>query len=531
MGCLRFTAAMAFLFFAGSAFAQDASITKRIDADLKAAWQKETVTPSAKSTDGEFLRRIYLDLVGIIPTYDETVSFLKDTAADKRTKLIDKLLADPRFAKQQADIWDLVLFGRNPQNAESTRKRDGFKKWLTGQFEKNQPIDQISKKLLLADEDGSEMFYVQYRNQAEEATVAVTRIFLGLQLQCARCHDHPFEAWTQRDFYGMAGFFVRVVVADGGGTPMMKKFKIGEKAIGEVLFVGAVKDQKPGQKGEPVRPKFLGGAELEEPAAPKDVKKDDYKEGKLPPRPAFSRKEKIAEWITSPSNPYFARAMANRMWSQLMGRGFVHPVDDLGGKTAPSHPELLDALAKHLVDTKYDVKSFVRAVVMSDAYQLSSIGASKDALPPWYERARIRPLTAEELWASFKSATKTPADFYKTGGEPTEYVARFFGEPTDGLGNFQGSLAEHLFLNNAAYLRQLAQPKNGNLGDSIMTMKGTWEEKVDRLFLSMLNRPPSDTERVRFVEHFSAGDAKMLPGLVEEAVWSLMCCSEFRFNR
>jgi hypothetical protein len=529
MARLRFFSVLVLFSLASLARADEKSLTTLVDSSLQEGWKREKLTPSAKSSDGEFLRRIYIDLVGVIPSFEETEAFLKDTDSNKRTKWIDKLIADERFSRQQADFWDLVLFGRNPQNGEATRKRDGFKKWLTDQFAKNQPLDQISKRLLLAEEEGSELFHVQYRNQPEEATVAVTRIFLGLQLQCARCHDHPFEAWTQKDFYGMAGFFVRVVVVDGGGTPMMKKFKVGEKSVGEVLFTGAVKDQKPGQKGEPVRPRFLGGDELVEPAPPKDAKKEDLKDNKLPAKPAFSRKEKIAEWVTASTNPYFARALANRIWSQYMGRGFVHPVDDLGGKNAPSHPQLLDALTKHLVDTKFDVKSIVRAIVNSDAYQLSSIGPNKNALPEWYERARVRPMSAEELWASFKVATQTSAESMKTVGEPTEYLVRFFGEPTDGLGNFQGSLAEHLFLNNATHLRQLAQARKGNLGDVLSTMKGTPEEKVNRLFLSMLNRSPSDSERVRFMKHLN-GDAKMAPVLLEEAIWSLMCCSEFRFN-
>ncbi|HEX3316186.1 MAG TPA: DUF1549 and DUF1553 domain-containing protein [Gemmataceae bacterium] len=508
--------------------AQD-PLTRKIDAEIKAAWDREKVKPAAKSTDAEFVRRIYLDLVGTIPSYEETKKFLADPEPDKRKKLIDSLLASKRFCAAQADVWDLVLFGRHPQNAEATRKRDGFKKWLAERIEKKEPLDGIVKKLLLGEEDGSEMFLVQYKNAPEEATVAVTRVFLGLQLQCARCHDHPFAIWTQRDFYGMAGFFVRVVVADGGGSSKMRKFKIGEKSVGEVLFTGAVKDQKPGQKGEPIRPKFLGGDVLDEPPAPKDAKKQAVKEGKLPPRPAFSRKQKIAEWVTKADNPYFARAMANRIWAQFMGRGFVNPVDDLGGKLEPTHPELLDALAKHLKETKFDLKDIIRAIVLSDAYQLSSVGPSKDAAPEWYERARVRPLSAEELWTSFKIAAQTPADAFKGSGEPMEYVVRFFGEPTDGLGHFQGSLAEHLFLNNAQQLRQMAQSRKGNLAEAILAMKAPSDEKVDRMFLSILSRPPSEVERKRFVEHL-AGDAKMKPVLVEEAIWTLMSCSEFRFN-
>src|SRR5262245_55001553 len=186
-----------------------------IDTQARAAWQREKITPPTRCDDPTFLRRVFLDLAGTIPTYEEAKTFLADRDPDRRAKLVERLLDDPRYARAQALVWDQVLFGRNPPNADAVRKRDGLKKWLADKFAKNEPYDRWVRELLLAEQEGSETFLVQYRNQPEEATVAVTRIFLGTQLQCARCHDHPFENWTQRDFYGMAGFFVRLVVVDG----------------------------------------------------------------------------------------------------------------------------------------------------------------------------------------------------------------------------------------------------------------------------------------------------------------------------
>ena len=252
------------------------SLRQAIDHEIQAGWTKAKVKPAEPGSDTVFLRRVYLDLVGVIPSYEETTRFLKDTNPDKRENLIDQLLADPRFAQQQAQVWDLVLFGRNPGQGEATRKRDGFKKWLATQFEKDVPYDRWVKDILLA-EQGAELFYVQFRNQPEDATVAVTRIFLGTQLQCARCHDHPFERWTQKDFYGMAGFFVRLVVMDAPAAEKTKGFRIAEKSTGDVLFSGSVKDQKPGRKGDPVKPKFLGGVELKEPEVPKGFKDPEFK--------------------------------------------------------------------------------------------------------------------------------------------------------------------------------------------------------------------------------------------------------------
>ena len=515
---LRTFSILGLLLLSSVSTAQEKPLRQVIDAEIKKGWQKDKITPAGRSSDSVFLRRIYLDLVGVVPSYEDTTAFLKDTDPRKREKLINKLLAEPRYATQQAHFWDLVLFGRHPQNIFDTRKHDGFTKWLAGEFAKNEPYDRIVKQILTGEQEGSEMFYVQYRNAPEEAATAVSRVFLGTQLQCARCHDHPFEAWTQKDFFGMAGFFVRLVVIDGGGAEGKKKFKIAEKSTGDVLFAGSVKELKPGMKGDPIKPKFLGGLELKEPPMPKDFKEPVLKGNTAPPKPAFSRKEKLAEWVTAKENPYFARAIANRVWSQFMGRGFVHPVDDLGSeKKEPSHPALLKAITAGIVEHKFDLKWLVREIVNSDAYQLGDSGPGKEAIPPMYERARVRPLSVEELMPSLRVATAYDPAWMKNTGDYGEYFMRYFGEPNDGQGHFQGSLAEHLFLNNSPMIRQFAQPRKGNLGDTIVTMKGSWEEKVDRIFLSVLSRTPTVAERERFVKHLSS-DAKMTPVLVEDAI-------------
>ncbi len=517
--------------FALTLRADDKPLRQIIDAEVKGAWQREKITPAPKADDAAFLRRVYIDLIGTIPTYEETTAFLKEQASAKRELLIDKLLADPRFATHQADVWDLVFFGRHPGGGDSIRRRDAFKQWLAGKFEKNVPYDKWVRDLLYAEEEGSQFYYAQFRGAPEEATVQISRLFLGMQLQCARCHDHPYDKWTQKDFYGMAGFFVRLVVSESAGMGNTRRFTIGEKEFGEVLFTGAVKDQKPGQKGEPVKPKFLGGDELKEPPTPKDAKKIEPKEGAKLPKPAFSRKEKIAAWLTASDNSYFAKAVANRVWAQFMGRGIVHPVDDIGEKNKPSHPELLKTLAEQMVAHKFDLKWLIRELVSSETYQLASTGPSRDALPKWFERARVRPLSAEEIMAVFRQATMhdtgDPASAKKPISTGEEYFRIYFGEPTDGLGEFQGSISEHLFLNNG-HVWQIIRRKKGNLAETLISSKDSWEQKVDRLFLTVLNRPPKERERKKFVD-FLQSDKKS-DGLVEEAIWVLMNTAEFRFN-
>lgn len=528
---LPYTTVFALLAFLAAAtpvaLAQEKPLRQVIDAEISAAWQREKITPAGRCNDAAFLRRIYLDLVGAVPSYEQVRQFLDDGDSKKREKLIDRLFDDPRYASHQSEVWDLVLFGRDPAGGDITRRRDGFKKWLAGKFAKNVSYDRWVRDLLLAEEEGSELYYVQYRSQPEEATVGISRIFLGTQLQCARCHDHPFESWTQRDFYGMAGFFVRLQVLEQG-SGAKARVRIAEKSTGEVLFTGSVKEQKPGQKGEPVRPKFLGGVDLNEPPVPKDFKEPKLKADANPPPPLFSRKHKLAEWLTAVENPYFARAVANRVWGQFMGRGLVHPVDDLSDKHMPTHPALLKALTDHVLASKFDLKSLIRELVNSETYQQAGNGPVAEAMPVWFERARVRPLSAEELLASFMSATGVTEDALKNGNI-REYMRIYFGSPTDGQGHFQGSLGEHLFLNNGYELRIFTQARKGNLADALLQMKTPWEEKVDRLYLSVLSRPPSAGERQRLAQHLNS-DPKMTATLVEEAIWVLMSCSEFRFN-
>ena len=514
--------------FAGAA---DVPLREVIDKEVRSACEKKAIPLAPKSDDATFLRRVYLDLVGTIPTYDEAKQFLDDADAGKRDALIQRLLDDPRYPQQQAAIWDLTLFGRNPPNQDATRNRTLFKQWLTDKFAKNEPYDRWVRDLLLAEQEGSELFYVQYTNKAEDLAEAFSKVFLGTQIQCARCHDHPSTDLLQKDFYGMAGFFVRLVVLDQGssgeGEKKVKKFKIGEKSSGDVLFAGNAKELKPGMKGEPVKPKFLSGSPLEEPALPAGFKEPEVKgDVKSLPKPLFSRKEKLAEWATSPTNPFFARAIVNRVWAQFMGRGIVHPIDNFVDDNKPTLPALLDALTQQFIEHQFDMKWLIRELVSSGVYQRASTGESKDALPKHFERARVRPLSAEEIQATLKTAGGDPA--VKSEGSTGEYFLRYFGEPVNGMGEFQGSLGEHLFLNNSDNVRAFIRRKKGNLADGICASTDPWEQRVDRMFLSVLTRLPTDPERRKFATYLTS-DPKT-EAVVEEALWVLVNLSEFRFN-
>jgi len=522
--------------------AEDRPLRDVIDAEIAAGWEQAKVTPAQPAGDAEFLRRICLDLTGVIPTYDETVAFLKDESHDKRQKLIERLLDDPRYAQHQADLWDLILFGRNPPGYE-TDKRDGIQRWLRDQFAQNRPYDVWVRELLRAEgnsaEQGPPLYYVQYRNQPEDLNEVVTQTFLGVQMQCARCHDHPFEAWTQLDFYGMAAFFARLQVVETGKADGLTKFMIGEKSTGDVLFTGPAKNQQPGKKGDPVKPKFLLGDALAEPALPEGFKEPKLENNKPPPAPQFSRKDQFADWVTGEGNPFFAKSIANRLWAQHFGRGIVHPVDNMSPSNKPSHPELLDALTAWLVAHKFDLKAYIRELVSSRTYQLSSVardsvaGAATESRAT-FQHARSRPLSAEELAESWRVATgydeatkdkqkeKKPSRF-----RPLErdYMLRFFGQPNNGVGEFQGGLAEHLYLNNGP-MGNLIVSGEGSLFDAVAKSDQPWPERIDRLLLQTLNRPPSSEEREKLAA-LIAGDEERL----RDAIWALLTCSEFRFSK
>lgn len=534
----RWIFAIAAVLLAGrSVLAADDSLRHFIDTEIAAGWKTQNLTPAPLANDAEFVRRVYLDLSGVIPTHDQARAFIADPSPDKRTKLIDRLLADDRYAVAQAIVWDQVLFGRDPPGDDSTRRRDGFMKYLRQRFAENAPYDQIVRELLRADgnsiDQGAPLFLVQFRNKPEDAAVAITRLFMGVQLQCARCHDHPTESWTQKDFYGVAAFFARLKVVEVGKVGNLNKLAIGESRTGDVLFSGAAKDLKPGMKGEPIKPRFLNGSALAEPDVSKDFKEPKFDSGKIPPKPDFSRKEKFAAWVAGTENPYFARAAVNRIWAQFMGRGLVDPVDDFTPNVEPTLPKLLDRLTGDFAARKYDIKWLVREIVSSESYQRSAAGASTDANPKWHERGRVRPLSAEELLASMRVATNIDTVPGKSdGGATSSYFTRYFGEPVNGRGVFQGSIDEHLFLNNSPDVQRFTQPIKGSLVELLSTSSDPADVRVERLFMSVLSRSPTETEKAKFVEFLDAGGAKdAKQRAASQAVWVLLNTAEFRFNR
>jgi len=338
--------------------------------------------PSPLCTDGEFIRRATLDVLGRLPTAEEAAHFLSDASATKRETLVDRLLADPAFPQYWAHQWaDLLQVSTAKLTAQGAKR---FHQWLLKAAQANMPYDQFASELLTASGgtyDNPAANYYRASPDANSRAENTAQLFLGARMQCARCHNHPYERWTQNDYYGLAAFFARVQQ-----KPLENS--------GEMLVFLA-------EEGEVTHPHTEQHAPLQLPggAAIDSVEDSD-------------RREALARWLTNPQNPFFAQVGANRIWGRLLGRGLVEPVDDFRASNPPSHPALLEALAKDFVDSGYDQRRLLRTILRSRVYQLSSQSTSLNAPDEkYFSHATARMLTAEQLLDAISDVTGAPERF------------------------------------------------------------------------------------------------------------------------
>jgi hypothetical protein len=323
--------------------------------------------PSALCSDTDFVRRVYLDVIGRLPTIEEQDTFLNDTLAERRQHLIDRLLAHPEFGRFWALKWaDLLHLQKSDLKEAGVYK---FYNWLVDVFAANTPLNDFAHELLTAQGstyDHPAANYYRAFNHPTEAAETTAQLFLGSRIQCAKCHNHPFENWTQDNFYGLSAFFQRVAR------------KPGLRAEEEVVYVQRHGDMRQPRTGKIMKPWLPGDGQLEETPA--------------------DRRAALADWLTRPENPFFARVMVNRIWAEVMGQGIVEPVDDFRQSNPPSNPGLLDRLAEDFVQHRYDQKHILRTILNSRTYQLSSdvTDSNKDDTR-FFSHAKMRMLTAEQL--------------------------------------------------------------------------------------------------------------------------------------
>lgn len=510
------------------------SATDLINTMIADKWKERNITPAPPSDDAEFLRRITLDLAGTVPSADEVIAFIKGKDAQKRQKKIDELIASDGFVEHWTDYWSAKLLGRKLKG-QYREGKEAFETWLSKSIESNKPYNQLVTELLAAegrnDENGAAnymLIQLALGDRSPEFIAGnVTRTFLGVRVQCAQCHNHPYEKWTREDFYGMTAFFTRVGArpiredmmddAKDKGDDKKKKvqqapkyFELMERRIGEARIPGQVKA---------IPPLFLTGEKL-----------DDSKRA--------NRREEFAKLMTKPQNPYFARAIVNRMWSIFMGRGIVDPIDDFRESNPPTHPELLDALAKDFVAHGYDMKYLIRSIVASRPYQLSSkFPKGTEDSRAFFAQASLKSLSPEQLFYAFMQVSgvediikkRARGQYAQAKERMIQGIAFLFeNDEMEETTDFEGTISQALLLMNGQLTTEGTRVSAENRLSGIIKKTKNPGERIEWIFLTVLSRPPSDAEKARYLEYVKV--SKGADAAYQDLYWVLLNSTEFIFN-
>jgi hypothetical protein len=514
------------------------SLHERID-QLIADGQKEMATkPAPLSSDAEFLRRVSLDLIGRIPHASEARAFFSNRSPFKRIQLIDNLLASPEFARHLSNYLDVAFLDRR----RDTKVPAGqWEEYLRQSIESGKPYDQLVREMLSA--DGTEnrapaKFYLERNLEPTITTRDISRLFLGRNMQCAQCHDHPLvEEYKQEHFFGIQAFFTRAFLYPNNEAATAV---IAEKAEGETTFT-SVFDKSKAQKM--TAPKILSRKPIADPKIAKGLEYTVAPAKEVKPIPSYSRFSKLAGAIASGDNPAFRRTAANRFWSFLMGRGLVQPLDQDHEDNPPSHPELLDLLGDELAAHKFDLKWFLREIVLSQTYQRSSQlpEKAKEVAADRYAAGTVRPLSPEQLaFSIFEATGLAQAERTALGANLTESalnaklspqanrIARLFGtQPGEPEIDFSASLDQTLYLKHGGSIRSWIAPRKDNLLDRTLKMTDN-NQVADELFLSIYTRLP-DAEERRDLDAFLKANTDRKTALAE-TIWAMLASIEFRFN-
>ncbi|WP_206028703.1 DUF1549 and DUF1553 domain-containing protein [Thalassoroseus pseudoceratinae] len=494
-------------------------VVTRVNTQMVKLWDAQNVQPVASATDEEMLRRVYLDLVGRTPSVHEVRAYLKDTSLNRYEQLVDRLLASPDHASHMAAVWRTFLI---PEGVDLTAFGgvQAFDKWLADRFASGDSYDQIVRDLLLAEgrlsKSGPLLFYSAVKLNPEELASRTARVFLGMRLECAQCHDHPFEPWSQEDFWGFAAFFAQISRPNAELETVSSVMRVADVDHGEVqlpIFETVIP------------PKFLDN----EPMATGDDKQ-------VPPR-----RKQLADWLTSPDNPYFARATANRVWGHLFGKGIVDPMDDFGTQHPPKSRELLDLLAGHFVGSGFDLRELFRVMVLSKPYRLSS-GAddvSEDRLE-WFAQMNVKMLTAEQVYDCISVATllesaptQNPYEFnvLRFGNTERERFLEQFRTPAGRSTEYQAGIPQALTLMNGTLIEGATSLARSGLLASLDAPFFTNKQRVEVLYLATLSRRPTETEW-KFLEEYVPQDVtgqELKDGLAD-ILWVLLNSAEFTMN-
>lgn len=499
-----------------------------IDQYVYANLKRLNVVPSRQTTDAEFLRRVSLDLRGTLPSAEEVGAFLADTDKDKRRKLIDSYLDSPEFVDLRtlrlADM--LRVHPRNfGNNISGERSAALFTEWLHDAVAQNLPYDQFVKQLLLARgstfSSGAVNFY-QVDRTPEDRMETAAQAFLGQRMACARCHKHPFDRWTTDDYWNFSAFLGRVGSRRGNLEGELEIFYNASGRVTNQSVTGK-------NRGKEAPPTLLGT-------------------GQSTPIPTVASQRApdlvatLADWVVSKDNPYFAKASVNRIWSHYLGRGVIHPVDDMRATTPASVPGLLDALAKDFVDHGYDLKHTIRLILNSRTYQASSEVNDTNALDSqFFSHFYPRPMLGQVLLDALNQATGSTERF---GDFPAEYRSTQLSLPVgsfflDCFGRSQReflaelepkvepTLVQVLHVLNSPYIDGKVRARGGTVATLVADKSLTNEELVKRLYIKTFNRVPTPKELAAGVQHLVSSPKR--DEAVQDLMWALLSAREFYF--
>jgi hypothetical protein len=483
--------------------------------------RKLNLLPSEQADEATYLRRVYLDVIGTLPTADEARRYLRDPRPDRRARLVDELLKRSEFADYWAMKWADLL--RVDRQALGHKYAYGYYRWIRDSVAANKPLDQFARELLTAEgplgEVGPASFY-KVVGKPGEAASTLSQIFLSVRLACAECHHHPFDRWSQSDYYGMQAFFTPLAVRPG-------VTRSGDRATteGEMLQASGDPSTLHPRTGESIYAHALG-MKMPDHSTPGD------------------RRAILARWLTLRDNPWFARSLANRTWAHFLGRGLVEPVDDVRATNPPTNPELLDALAAYLIEHGYDFRQFVRLITSSRVYQLSSQPNATNARDEQnYSRAFFKRIEAEVL---LDMVCQTTGIGEKFPGVPAgsraiqlwdskvpHYFLKLFGRPVRVSAcscerNHEPSVSQVLHLLNAPEIHA-KMAHEGGLVARLVRQHAQDEPLVQELYLTFFSRLPSEKERTNACAYLRA-DPGQRRQATEDLAWSMLNSLEFIFN-
>jgi hypothetical protein len=493
-----------------------------VDKHVFAKLKMLSIPPSDVCTDDEYIRRAYLDLCGVLPTAEEVRKFLADRSPNKRAALVDTLLERPEYADFWTMKWSDVL--RSSRKTIQVKGTHVFQKWLRKHFEKDIGFDVAVRELITA--SGSTYAnppasYYRIARDSQNLAETTAQLFFGIRMQCCKCHNHPFERWTQDDYYSLAAWFARVKQKKDAFEPGPAPNAVG----GEVIYSDrAAPEVVQPRTGKQMAPKYLGGA--------------------VPAIPARTdRREILAKWLTSAENPFFAKSTVNRIWYHLMGKGIVDPVDDFRDSNPSANDELLDALAKDFSANKFSFRHLIRVIMTSRTYQLSAQASelNKDD-NKYFSHAVTRLLPAEPLLDAICQATEMPEKFagmpigtravQLPDGDANHPFLKTFGQPARELAcecerESDSNLAQALQLINGPTVNEKLRNANNRIG-KLLAKKSSDPVMLEELYLSTLSRMPTSEDVKVSMEHLAKSTDKRKAW--EDIHWALINSKEFLFR-